>query len=96
MQTAYQDARHALFAVATEQGGFFTAQQALAVGYAYPVQQYHVMHGNWDRVARGIFRLRDYPLVEREDLIVLSLMSYDRASSRRWCSRTRPRSRCTA
>ncbi|MGH7272325.1 MAG: type IV toxin-antitoxin system AbiEi family antitoxin domain-containing protein [Polyangiaceae bacterium] len=30
-------------------------------------------------MARGIFRLRDYPLPEREDLIVLSLMSHDHA-----------------
>ncbi|HEV2238545.1 MAG TPA: hypothetical protein VGR57_17945, partial [Ktedonobacterales bacterium] len=46
---------------------------------AYPEQHYHVAHGNWERVARGVFRLRDYPLPEREDLIVLSLMSHDRS-----------------
>lgn len=71
--------RRALAALAATQGGYFTAQQALAVGYAYPEQHYHVTHGNWERVARGVFRLRDYPLSEREDLIVLSLMSHDRS-----------------
>lgn len=72
--------RRALNDIAAEQGGYFTAQQALSVGYAYPEQHYHVTHGNWERVARGVFRLRDYPMPEREDLIVLSLMSHDHAS----------------
>lgn len=76
---AYTDIRRALYAVAANQGGYFTARQALAIGYAYPEQHYHVTHGNWERVARGIFRLRDFPLPEREDLIVLSLMSHDRS-----------------
>ena len=72
--------RRALAAVAATQGGYFTAQQALAVGYTYPEQHYHVTHGNWERVARGIFHLHDYPLPEREDLVVLSLMSHDHSS----------------
>jgi predicted transcriptional regulator of viral defense system len=71
--------RRSLHALASSQAGYFTAQQALAIGYAYPEQHYHVTHGNWERVARGIFRLRDYPLPAREDLIVLSLMSHDRS-----------------
>ena len=71
--------RRDLHALASSQAGYFTARQALAVGYAYPEQHYHVTHGNWERVARGIFRLRDYPPTEREDLIVLSLMSHDRS-----------------
>lgn len=73
------DTRRALTALAGTQAGHFTARQALAVGYAYPEQHYHVLQGNWERVARGVFRLRDYPLPEREDLIVLSLMSHDRS-----------------
>jgi predicted transcriptional regulator of viral defense system len=73
------DTRRALAALAATQDGYFTARQALAIGYAYPEQHYHVAHGNWERVTRGIFHLRDYPLPEREDLIVLSLMSHDRS-----------------
>lgn len=76
---AYTDTRRALHGLAASQGGYFTARQALAIGYAYPEQHYHVTHGNWERVARGVFRLRDYPLPERDDLIVLSLLSHDRA-----------------
>ena len=76
---AYSDTKRALYAIADGQCGFFTAQQALAIGYAYPEQHYHVTHGNWERVARGVFRLHEYPLPEREDLIVLSLMSHGRS-----------------
>ncbi|MGH2502608.1 MAG: type IV toxin-antitoxin system AbiEi family antitoxin domain-containing protein [Ktedonobacterales bacterium] len=70
--------RAALMAVAPEQSGYFTARQALGAGYAYPRHHYHVRMGDWERVARGVFHLRDYPLPERENLIVLSLLSHDR------------------
>ncbi|HEU4784459.1 MAG TPA: type IV toxin-antitoxin system AbiEi family antitoxin domain-containing protein [Ktedonobacterales bacterium] len=70
----------ALMAVVAQQGGYFTARQALDAGYSYPRHHYHVQTGAWERVARGIFRMHDYPLPEREDLIVLSLMSHNRAS----------------
>ena len=76
--TSSVSTRRDLHALASSQAGYFTARQALVIGYAYPEQHYHVTHGNWERVARGIFRLRDYPLPEREDLIILSLMSHDR------------------
>jgi hypothetical protein len=73
--------RHAaLMGVVAQQGGYFTARQALWAGYTYPRHHYHIQTGDWERVARGIFRLRDYPLSEREDLIVLSLISHNRAS----------------
>lgn len=75
----YSETKRALHDIAASQGGYFTAHQALSVGYAYPEQHYHVTHGNWERVARGVFRLSDYPLPEREDLIVLSLLSHDRS-----------------
>lgn len=74
----YKEKRDALFAIASEQGGYFTAQQALVAGYAYPRQHYHVQAGNWERVARGVFRLRGYPMTQRDDLVVLSLLSHNR------------------
>lgn len=70
--------RRLLAAIAATQGGYFTAYQALSIGYAYPEQHYHVQHGNWERVARKVFHLSDYPPAERDDLIILSLMSSDR------------------
>lgn len=76
---SYTATRRALHEIAAGQSGYFTAHQALAVGYAYSEQHYHVTQGNWERVARGVFRLHDYPQPEREDLIVLSLLSHDRS-----------------
>lgn len=77
---SYKAAQRALYAIAAEQAGYFTARQACAAGYSYSEHHYHVTHDNWERVAHGIFRLRDYPLPEREDLIILSLLSHDRAN----------------
>jgi predicted transcriptional regulator of viral defense system len=71
--------RAALAALAARQGGYFTARQAIAAGYRYPQQHYHVSTGNWERIARGVYRLRDFPQPERADLITLSLLSHDRA-----------------
>lgn len=72
-----QENARALYEVAAEQGGYFTAAQAREAGYAYSQQHYHRARGNWQRIDRGIFRLRDFPPGEREDLIRWSLWSRD-------------------
>jgi len=72
-----QQNAQALYEVATEQGGYFTAAQAREAGYAYSQQHYHCSRGNWLRIDRGLFRLRDFPPGEREDLIRWSLWSRD-------------------
>jgi predicted transcriptional regulator of viral defense system len=59
----------ALFGTATEQAGYFTAAQAKAAGYSWPLLSYHAKHGRFIRVARGLYRLRDYPSSPREELI---------------------------
>lgn len=59
----------ALFATASEQAGYFTAAQARAAGYSWPLLSYHAKHGRFVRVARGLYRLRDYPSSPREELI---------------------------
>lgn len=66
-----------LFRLAADQGGYFTAQQARTVGYAYPAHHYHVAAGNWVRVGHGLYRLRDYPWPEHADLIEVSLRLAD-------------------
>jgi predicted transcriptional regulator of viral defense system len=73
-----RDNERALYRVAAGQGGHFTAAQAIEAGYAYSQQHFHVARGNWLRVDRGLFRLRDFPAGEREDLIRWSLWSRDR------------------
>jgi predicted transcriptional regulator of viral defense system len=59
----------ALFGTASEQAGYFTAAQARAAGYSWPLLSYHAKHGRFVRVARGLYRLRDYPPSPREELI---------------------------
>lgn len=61
MPGSRQDLRQQLSAVAFAQAGYFTAAQALEVGYSYQAQKYHVDHGNWVRVQRALFRLPGWP-----------------------------------
>lgn len=56
-----QDLRQQLGGVAFAQAGYFSAAQAKAIGYSYQAQKYHVDHGNWVRVDRGLFRLPGWP-----------------------------------
>lgn len=61
--------------LAYHQAGYVTAQQALAAGYSHQSQKYHVDHGNWDRVERGIFRLRGWPSTIEDSYVLWSLWS---------------------
>jgi predicted transcriptional regulator of viral defense system len=63
---------------AERQGGYFTAKQAHRSGYSYRLHTYHVKTGRWIKASRGIFRLRSYPVPERDDLIRWSLWSRNR------------------
>ena len=73
-----QDNARALYQIAAAQGGYFTTDQASEAGYAYSQQHFHVSRGNWLKIERGLFRLRGFPTVEREDLIRWSLWSHNR------------------
>lgn len=68
-----------LYALADTQAGYFTAHQALQLGYAYQYQQHHRETGAWLEIDRGLFRLRDYPHADHEDLARLTLWSHNRA-----------------
>jgi predicted transcriptional regulator of viral defense system len=67
-----------LFAIAGGQGGYFTGKQAEEAGFDRTHHSYHVQAGNWQREHRGIFRLAQYPMPERPDLILWSLWSRNR------------------
>ena len=71
-------ARRNLFAIAKDQSGFFTTKQAKAAGFAEKTHPYHVQTGNWIREHRGIYRLADFPPVERPDLMLWYLWSRGR------------------
>ena len=78
---AYNATFSALLALAAEQGGYFTAHQARAIGYGYDDQHYHVSQGHWLKVARGLYRLQGYPQPAAWDLIELTLLSADRTGA---------------
>ena len=61
--------RGRLFEVASEQGGYFTTDQARQCGYSAPLLTHHVKGGRFIRVRRGLYRLREYPSSTREDLL---------------------------
>jgi predicted transcriptional regulator of viral defense system len=60
--------RRQLFAMAAEQGGYFTAAQARAIGYSYQAQSHHITAGNWHRVDRGLFRLTEWAAQPHDEL----------------------------
>ena len=64
--------------IASRQQGYFTARQALEVGYSYATQHYQTTSANWIREERGIYRLADYPRADRPDLVLWSLWSNNR------------------
>jgi predicted transcriptional regulator of viral defense system len=71
--------KDALYSIAEDQGGYFTARQALQAGYSYRDQHYHRTKGSWIQVERGIYRLKHYPYPQRSDLVILTLLSHNRA-----------------
>jgi predicted transcriptional regulator of viral defense system len=77
--TDRRDLRRRLFALAADQAGYFTAAQAKTLGYSYPAQAHHVNAGNWQRIDRGIFRLREWIPDVHDDLVRWALWSKGRA-----------------
>lgn len=67
--TATSPDRQALFDVASEQMGYFTAAQAADCGYAPYLLTYHTKRGTFRRVHRGVYRLRDFPPSPREEVM---------------------------
>jgi len=58
-----------LYALAESQGGYFTSADASALGYTTSHQHFHAKQGNWVRVDRSIYRLKNFPSTGHEDLI---------------------------
>ncbi len=74
-----QRLRQKLYVLVASQSGYFTAAQALDLGYSYQSQKYHVDHGNWVRVDRGLFRIPEWPTGLHDELVRWSLWSKQRA-----------------
>ena len=58
-----------LFEIASEQGGYFTAEQARACGYSFALLSHHTKSGRFLRIRRGLYRLREYPSSPREEVL---------------------------
>ena len=56
-----RDRERKLCELIRRQHGFFTARQAIELGYSDSIHTYHVKCGNWLRVARALYRLRNWP-----------------------------------
>lgn len=67
------NAQWRLTELASSQGGFFSAAQAVACGIANNNHSYHVKRGHWQRWQRGIYRLTALPLPAHPDLHALAL-----------------------
>lgn len=67
-----------LTALATEQGGYFTAKQAQGYGYDYLYLHYHLKAGNFERIGHSLYRLPIILPSEHDDLIRLSFWNRDR------------------
>lgn len=73
-----KETERALIEIASAQGGYFTAAQARSVGYSYRQQHFHKSRGNWQYIDYGLYRFRNYPEGEHEDLIRWSFWSRNR------------------
>ena len=61
--------RTQLYEIATEQGGYFTTKQASGSGYSRALISHHARSGLFIRVRRGLYRFRDYPSSQHEDVL---------------------------
>ncbi len=55
-----QAKKNHLAQIAAGQYGYFTADQAVKIGYRHTNHSYHIQHQNWLRVDSGLFRLPGY------------------------------------
>ena len=78
MRGERQALRQRLYRLAAGQAGYFTAAQALDIGYSYQAQKHHVDYGNWHRVDRGVFRIPEWPAGINDTLVRWVLWSRHR------------------
>jgi predicted transcriptional regulator of viral defense system len=58
----------ALYQIAEQRGGYFTAKQAREAGFSWERLSYYVDRKKFERIARGIYRLIHFPTSRFEDL----------------------------
>ncbi len=69
-KTRIQPDQDALYRIAEQQGGYFTSAQTARAGFSRKLLWHHEKKGKLLRVARGIYRLAQFPSSRFEDLFV--------------------------
>jgi predicted transcriptional regulator of viral defense system len=67
-----------LFKIADRQQGFFTSLQAEGCGFSRSNFHLKLKSGEWIKEQRGIYRLAQYPVTERSELVLWTLWSRDK------------------
>jgi predicted transcriptional regulator of viral defense system len=65
----------ALYELAEQQAGYFTARQARQAGFSRSLLAYHLRTGRFERVRPRIYRLGQFPASQHEDLYVAWLQA---------------------
>jgi predicted transcriptional regulator of viral defense system len=63
----------ALYRLAEAQAGYFTTQQAEALGFTRALLVHHVRSGQFQRIKHGVYRLARFPEMPHADLMVAHL-----------------------
>ena len=58
----------ALYQIAEQRGGYFTAKQAREIGFSWERLSYYVDRKKFERISRGVYRLINFPISRFEDL----------------------------
>lgn len=69
MRTSIAIDEGCLFDIASEQAGYFTANQAQCCGYSWRLLSHHTASGRFIRIKRGLYRYRDYPSSPYEEVM---------------------------
>ena len=67
-----------LFEIADRQQGYFTTRQAEKCGFSRSNFHLKIQSGEWIKEMRGIYRLAQYPITERPELVLWILWSCNR------------------
>jgi predicted transcriptional regulator of viral defense system len=57
-----------LEADAYQQGGYFTVDQARQHGVSRQLLNHHIGQGRFERIRRGLYRVRDFPTAQHDDI----------------------------
>lgn len=75
MGTSSLELKRHLKEIAERQGGYFTASQAVRIGYHDSTHGYHVRNRDWARAGWGIYRLNSVPITPWSELYRVLLWS---------------------